>query len=106
MSRLRRPFLYDRYIFMTVDLLRSRGRLEERDYARLAIALARMQQKQVVQRDISGHAEEKSLAIYRDLALADCLGRVRRSHAILLGSVTGDPIDLISASLFLSLLRV
>jgi hypothetical protein len=25
MSRLRRPFLYDRYIFVTVDLLRSRG---------------------------------------------------------------------------------
>jgi len=47
MSRLRRPSLYDRYIFVTVDLLRSRRKLEERGYARLAIALARMQQKQV-----------------------------------------------------------
>ncbi len=46
MSRLRRPFLYGRYIFVTVDLLRSRGKLEERDFARLAIALARMRQKQ------------------------------------------------------------
>ncbi len=46
MSRLRRPFLYDRYIFVTVDWLRSRGKLEERDFGRLAIALARMRQKQ------------------------------------------------------------
>ena len=46
MSRLRRPFLYDRYIFVTVDLLKSRGKLEERDFGRLAIALARMRQKQ------------------------------------------------------------
>ena len=47
MSRLRRPSLYDRYIFVTVDLLRSRRKLEERGYARLVIALARMQQNQV-----------------------------------------------------------
>jgi putative transposase len=46
MSRLRRPFLYDRYIFVTVKLLPSRGKLEERDYSRLAIALAEMRQKQ------------------------------------------------------------
>ena len=46
MSRLRRPFLYDRYIFVTVKLLPSRGKLQERDYSRLAIALARMRQKQ------------------------------------------------------------
>ena len=46
MSRLRRPFLYDRYIFVTVKLLLSRGKLQERDYSRLAIALARMRQKQ------------------------------------------------------------
>lgn len=45
MSRLRRPFLYDRYIFVTVDLLRSRTELQERDYARLALSLARMRQK-------------------------------------------------------------
>ncbi len=47
MSRLRRPFLYDRYIFVTVDLLRGRGKLEERDFGRLAIAPARMRQKHV-----------------------------------------------------------
>ena len=46
MSKLRRPFLYDRYIFVTVNLLRSRRKLEESDFARLAIALARMRQKQ------------------------------------------------------------
>ncbi len=46
MSRLRRPFLYDRYIFVTVDLLRGRGKLEERDFGRLATTLARMRQKQ------------------------------------------------------------
>src|SRR5271169_1538274 len=45
MSRLRRPFLYDRYMFVTVDLLRSRSKLEERDYKGLAIALARMRAK-------------------------------------------------------------
>jgi REP element-mobilizing transposase RayT len=42
---LRRPFLYDRYICVTVKLLPSRGKLEERDYARLVIALVRMRQK-------------------------------------------------------------
>ncbi len=46
MSRLRRPFLHDRYVFVTVDLLRSRAKLEECDFRRLAIALARMRQKQ------------------------------------------------------------
>ena len=46
MSKLRRPFLYDRYIFVTVNLLRSRRKLEESDFARLAIAQARMRQKQ------------------------------------------------------------
>ena len=45
MSRLRRPFLYDRYIFVTVKLLPSRLKLEERDYTRLATTLARMRQK-------------------------------------------------------------
>jgi len=45
MSRLRRPFLYDRYISVTVDLLRGRGKLEERDFGRLATSLARMRQK-------------------------------------------------------------
>jgi hypothetical protein len=41
MSRLRRPFLYDRRIFVTVKLLSSRAKLGKRDYERLAIALAR-----------------------------------------------------------------
>jgi putative transposase len=45
MSRLRRPFLYDSYIFVTVRLLPSRSELEERDYSRLAVALTRMRQK-------------------------------------------------------------
>ncbi len=36
MSRLGRPFLYDRYIFVTVDLLRGRGKLEERDFGDLS----------------------------------------------------------------------
>ncbi len=46
MSRLRRPFLYDRYIFVTVDLLRWRAKLQEEDYGRLAPSLGRMRQKQ------------------------------------------------------------
>jgi REP element-mobilizing transposase RayT len=45
MSRLRRPFLYDRYIFVTPTLLDSRAQLQENDYARLALSLARMRQK-------------------------------------------------------------
>ena len=45
MSRLRRPFLYDRYIFVTVDLLKSRAKLEDADYGRLAVSLARMRTK-------------------------------------------------------------
>ena len=40
MSRLRGPFLYDRYFFVSVNLLRSRRKLEERDFTRLGIALA------------------------------------------------------------------
>ena len=45
MSRLRRPFLYDRYIFVTVKLLPSRAELETPDYERLASSLARMRRK-------------------------------------------------------------
>ncbi|MGB7592342.1 MAG: type II toxin-antitoxin system RelE/ParE family toxin [Terriglobia bacterium] len=33
MSRLRCPSLYDRYIFVTVKLLPSRGKLEHWDYS-------------------------------------------------------------------------
>jgi hypothetical protein len=40
MSRLRRPLPYDRFIFVTVDWMRSRGKLEEHDFGRLAIAHA------------------------------------------------------------------
>ena len=45
MSRLRRPFLYDRYFFVTVCLLKTRRRLHEPDFERLAYALARMRRK-------------------------------------------------------------
>ena len=41
MSRLRGPFLYDCYFFVSVNLLRSRRKLEDRDFARLGIALSR-----------------------------------------------------------------
>jgi putative transposase len=45
MSRLRRPSLYDRYIFVTVNLLKLRTRLQETDYQRLARCLAKMREK-------------------------------------------------------------
>ena len=45
MSRLRRPFLYDRYFFVTVCLLKTRRRLYDPDFERLAYAIARMRRK-------------------------------------------------------------
>jgi putative transposase len=45
MSRLRRPYLYDRFIFVTVTLLRSRTFLQEAEFARLATASARAREK-------------------------------------------------------------
>ena len=45
MSRLRRPFLYDRFIFVTVKLLPCRTKLEESDFERLANSLSRMRKK-------------------------------------------------------------
>ena len=45
MSRLRRPFLYERFLFVTVKLLPWRTRLDEEDFARLANSLSRMRQK-------------------------------------------------------------
>ena len=45
MSRLRRPFLYDRYFFATVCLLKTRRRLHDPDFDRLAYALTRMRRK-------------------------------------------------------------
>ena len=45
MSRLRRPFPYDRYLFVTVNLLKSRAKLRENEYPCLALSLARMHQK-------------------------------------------------------------
>ena len=45
MSPLRRPFLYDRHIFVTVKLLPCRARPETQDYERLATSLARMRRK-------------------------------------------------------------
>ena len=44
MSRLR-PFLSDRYIFVTVNLLKSRTKLQESDYQRLALSISRMRVK-------------------------------------------------------------
>ena len=41
----RRPFLYDRYFFVTVALRKSRRRLQDPDFERLAYALARMRGK-------------------------------------------------------------
>jgi len=40
-SRRRRPFLYDRYIFVTINLLKSRAKLRDTDLVRLAHALTR-----------------------------------------------------------------
>ena len=45
MSRLRRPFLYDRYFFATVCLLKTRRRLHDPHFERLAYALTRMRRK-------------------------------------------------------------
>jgi putative transposase len=42
---LRRPFLYDCYLFVTVDLLRHRNQLGEGDFRRLASALTHMRHK-------------------------------------------------------------
>ena len=41
MSRLRRPFLSDRYFFITVRLLKGRRRLPDADFRLLALALNR-----------------------------------------------------------------
>jgi hypothetical protein len=38
---IRNGLSYDRYIFVNVDLLRPRSKLEERDFGRMAIALSR-----------------------------------------------------------------
>jgi putative transposase len=45
MSRLRPPFLSERFLFVTVKLLPWRRRLGEEDFARLANSLSRMRQK-------------------------------------------------------------
>ena len=42
MSRLRRPFLYDRYIFVMVNLRKVRTELEEGDFECLARSMGRM----------------------------------------------------------------
>jgi hypothetical protein len=41
MSRLRRPFLSDRYFFVTVRLLKGRGRLLDTDFCLMGLALNR-----------------------------------------------------------------
>jgi putative transposase len=45
MSRLRRPFLYDRYFFVTVKLLPRRIILQDEDFRRLARSIAKMRRK-------------------------------------------------------------
>ena len=45
MSRLRRPFLFDRYIFLTVKLRPSRAWLQTPDDERMAACLARLRRK-------------------------------------------------------------
>jgi putative transposase len=45
MSRLRRPFLYDRYFFVTVKLLPGRVVLQDEDFRLLARSLAKMRRK-------------------------------------------------------------
>ena len=45
MLRLRRPFLSDRYFFVTVNLLKTRGKLGEKEFQRLAHVLTRMRPK-------------------------------------------------------------
>ena len=52
MSRLRRPFLYDRFFFVTVKLLPSESALKRRSFARLAVSL-------------SPHAAETRLSAHR-----------------------------------------
>ena len=42
-SRLRRPFLCDRFLFVTVCLLRPRSELDDADLERLALAIRRAQ---------------------------------------------------------------
>jgi REP element-mobilizing transposase RayT len=44
-SRLRRLFLSDHYFFLTVDLLRSKSRLEESDFQLLASSIVRVRAK-------------------------------------------------------------
>ena len=45
MSRLCRPFLFDRFLFVTVKLLPCRTRLKEGDFERLANSFTRMRKK-------------------------------------------------------------
>ena len=45
MSRLRRPFLYDRYFFVTVNLVPRRAILQGQDYQLLGRSLAGMRRK-------------------------------------------------------------
>ncbi len=45
LSRRRRPFLSDRYIFVTVKVLKPRRHLGEGDFKPLASAMSRMRQK-------------------------------------------------------------
>ena len=45
MSRLRRPFLSDRYFFVSVRLLKQRARLQDTDFRLMALALNRVRRQ-------------------------------------------------------------
>ncbi len=45
MSRLRRPFLSDRYFFVTVPLLNARARLLDADFHLMVLALSRVRRQ-------------------------------------------------------------
>lgn len=62
---------YHRYIFQTVDLLSGRGKLQERDFARLAISLARMREKQ----GLVLTAKLRLAGVRGNRGNRDCLGR-------------------------------
>jgi hypothetical protein len=40
-SRLRRPFVSDRFFFVTVRLLKRRSQMRDADFRRLALAIGR-----------------------------------------------------------------
>jgi hypothetical protein len=81
MSRLRRPFLYDRYIFVTVKLLPSRAKLGTPDYERLGASLARMRQKHsFAGKNGVRYPFLRLLTRFRGLAVGDLEGWIARGR--------------------------